>query len=51
MGPRWFYEGFALHIANQFPDANIGMQFAIDIIEQNLDVSYINYAAIFRILL
>lgn len=32
-------------------DANIDMQFAIDIIEQNLDVSYINYAAIFRILL
>lgn len=51
MGPRWFYEGFALHMANQFPDATIDIKFAIDIIEQNLDVSYINYAAIFRILL
>jgi len=51
MGPRWFYEGFALHIANQFPDAKIDKKLAIDIIEHQLNVSYIDYAAIFRLLL
>lgn len=49
MGPKWFFEGFALYVANQFVDApKISKDRMKTIIKENLDVAYIEYASLFH---
>lgn len=50
MGPSWFYEGFATFVAKQFLDFDCDKNTMWDIIENNKQVPYKYYAAIFRYL-
>jgi hypothetical protein len=51
MGPVWFFEGFALAAADQFPDALAAPDEAWSIIGQTQRGSYRNYAAVMRLFL
>ncbi|MCD4826836.1 MAG: hypothetical protein K8Q99_03555 [Acholeplasmataceae bacterium] len=49
MGPRWFYEGFAIYVAHQFVDKKaLDKKQMIKIIENELYVSYDQYAGLFE---
>ncbi len=49
MGPRWFYEGFAIHVAHQFVDKKaLDKKQIIKIIENELNVTYDQYASLFE---
>lgn len=51
MGPTWFFEGFAIFVAKQFPEFTCSKEIIWDIIENEKEVSYKYYAPIFRYLI
>ncbi len=50
MGPIWFYEGFAIYVANQFAESNIVLnrEEMIQIMKEPERGSYLKYNYIFR---
>ena len=48
MGPKWFFEGFAIYVADQLKTYDLSLKEMIQIIEEDSDEPYIHYAPIFR---
>ena len=51
MGPIWFYEGFAIFVADQFKDFKMDSSDICKVINSNKRVSYKYYGAVIRFLL
>ena len=51
MGPVWFFEGFAIYVAKQFPNFTCSESVIWEIIDNQKEVSYQYYSCIFKYLL
>ncbi|MFW5889365.1 MAG: hypothetical protein ACOCUD_03190, partial [Bacillota bacterium] len=48
MGPKWFYEGFAIIAADQFKNATVSKERFWEIIKYEINTSYKEYSAVIR---